>query len=235
MQTVIHRAEDRGSSDHGWLQSKFSFSFADWHEPRRMGYGTLRVINDDTIAPLGKFGMHSHKDFEIITIPLAGAVTHHDNMGNTGVVVAGEVQAMSAGTGVTHSEENASATEELRLFQIWIEPREQGLAPRYAQKAFEVSGRRDRWQLLVSSDGAKESLPIYQDARILRADVGLGDTLAYTKFYKKNGLYVLVIEGEVEVQGENLAMRDAVGIAGADSIEVTAHADAQILLFEVPL
>ncbi|MFA7302778.1 MAG: pirin family protein [Candidatus Paceibacterota bacterium] len=235
MQKIVHRAADRGSSDHGWLQSKFSFSFADWYEPRRMGYGTLRVINDDTIAPRGKFDMHSHEDFEITTIPLAGAVTHQDSMGNKGVVSAGEVQTMSAGTGVTHSEENASPTDTLRLFQIWIEPREKGMVPRYAQRAFAPSARRDRWQLLVSADGSGGSLPIYQDARIARADIGLSDTLTYSKFYKHNGVYLLVIEGEVEVVGESLHRRDAIGVAGLDTVEVTALTDAQMLLFEVPL
>jgi quercetin 2,3-dioxygenase len=235
MQKVIHREEERGREDYGWLKTRYSFSFSNWFEPSRMGFGKLRVINDDIIAPLGMFDTHSHKDFEIITIPLVGAVTHEDNMGNKGMVTAGEVQAMSAGRGVMHSERNASATETLQLFQIWIEPKAQGAVPRYAQAEFEKVGRDTAWQLLVSSDGTEDSLPIYQDARILRADLGLGDTLPYSPFYKNNGLYVLVIEGKVEAMGDVLARRDAVGVAGVSTVEVTALSDSQILLIEVPM
>jgi quercetin 2,3-dioxygenase len=235
MQKVIHRAAERGGGDYGWLKTKYSFSFADWYEPRCMGYGKLRVINDDVIAPRGKFEMHSHKDFEIITIPLTGAVTHKDNLGNTGIIGAGEVQAMSAGTGVTHSEENASPTESLTLFQIWIEPKVHGALPRYAQKTFDIADMQNNWQLLVSGDGADGSLPIYQDARIVRADLDAGTMLSYNITHKANGVYVLVIKGEVEVEGERLQMRDAIGISGPETVTVTAAGVARLLLIEVPL
>ncbi len=153
MKKIIHRERERGGANIGWLQSRFSFSFSNWHEPSRMGFGRLRVINDDVIAPLGKFGMHSHHDFEIITIPLVGTVTHEDSLGNIGEVHAGEAQAMSAGTGVVHSEYNASKTEPLSLFQIWIEPNVQGAKPRYTQARFDSVGRKNSWQILVSGDG----------------------------------------------------------------------------------
>lgn len=235
LQKILHRADERGSSDHGWLQSKFSFSFAEWYDPRRMGFGALRVINDDTIAPLGKFGMHPHNNFEIITIPLSGAVTHEDSMGNKGEVQAGEVQAMSAGRGVVHSECNASATEELRLFQIWIEPNRRDAAPRYAQKRFDEQGRKNKWQVLVSGDGAADSLAIYQDARIMRADLEQQVNLSYQVSREGNGVYVLVIEGKVRVDGTVLHARDAIGLSVVHEFSVAAMTPASLLLFDVPL
>jgi len=235
MQKVIHRAWERGASDHGWLQSRFSFSFAEWYEPARMGFGALRVINDDVIAPLGKFGMHPHQDFEIITIPLSGSVTHEDDMGNKGEVSAGEVQAMSAGTGVVHSEYNASTTEPLTLFQIWIAPKVRGAKPRYAQKKFAASGRNNAWQTLVAEDGVKGALPIYQDACISRADMDPGTTLSYATRHPGNGVYALVIDGEADVLGEHLGRRDAMGISDVDKFSFSTVVPSSILLIEVPM
>lgn len=235
MQKAIHRAWERGTSDHGWLQSRFSFSFAEWYEPGRVGFGQLRVINDDVIAPLGKFGMHPHQDFEIITIPLSGAVTHEDNMGNRGVVSAGEVQVMSAGTGVVHSEYNASTTEPLALFQIWIAPNVKGAKPRYAQKKFKTDNRKNSWQLLVAEDGVTGALPIYQNARISRADMEPGTTLSYTIFHGGNGVYALVIDGEVDVLGEHLGRRDALGILEAEQFTFSTVVPSSVLLIEVPM
>jgi quercetin 2,3-dioxygenase len=200
-----------------------------------MGFGKLRVINDDVIAPLGKFGMHPHADYEIITIPLRGSVTHEDSMGNRGEVGAGEVQAMSAGTGVVHSEYNASRTEPLELFQIWIAPNRQSAAPRYAQKTFDPAERKDKWQLLVAEDGAHGALPIYQDARILRADIDTGASLPYSIAHPDNGAYVLVIEGEVDVAGEHLGRRDALGISDVSEFAVSAVAPSSVLVIEVPM
>ncbi len=235
MKKVIHREQERGKGDHGWLQTRLSFSFADWYEPRRMGFGRLRVINDDLIAPLGKFEMHPHRDFEIITIPLSGTVTHEDSLGNKGAVHAGEVQAMSAGTGVVHSEYNASRTEPLSLFQIWIEPNVRGAKPRYAQARFDPAGRKNSWQILVSGDGVPGTLPLYQDARIARADIAAGASLRYVMAHRGNGAYVLVIEGEVEVEGEHLSRRDAIGISDADHFSISATSPSSLLLIEVPV
>lgn len=235
MKKIIHREKDRGKGDHGWLQSSFSFSFADWYEPTRMGFGRLRVINDDLIAPLGKFGMHPHGNFEIITIPLAGTVTHEDSMGNKGEVRAGEVQAMSAGTGVVHSEYNASKTEPLSIFQIWIEPKVEDAEPRYAQAHFDPAGRKNAWQVLVSGDGVAGSLPVYQDTRIALADIDAGTSLSYAMAHKENGAYILVIEGEVQVEGETLLRRDAIGISETDGLSISAVSPSSILLIEVPV
>lgn len=200
-----------------------------------MGFGALRVINDDVIAPLGKFGMHPHQDFEIITIPLEGAVTHEDNMGNKGEVRAGEVQTMSAGTGVVHSEYNASRAEPLTLFQIWIAPKVKGAKPRYAQKKFNTNNRKNAWQTLVAEDGVKGALPIYQDARILRADMEPGTTLSYTIAHPGNGAYMLVIDGEVDVLGEHLGRRDALGVSDVEQFTFSTVVPSSILLIEVPM
>lgn len=199
-----------------------------------MGFGKLRVINDDTIAPLGKFEMHSHKDFEIITIPLAGVVTHEDNLGNKGTVGAGEAQAMSAGTGVTHSECNASPTEPLELFQIWIEPRTYGAVPRYSQARFDEANRINKFQVLVSGDAEDGALAIYQNARILRADLGVAVPLRYEVMHKGNDVYILVIEGEVQIEGEQLQRRDAIGISEVEGIQIFGVSHSKILLIEVP-
>jgi redox-sensitive bicupin YhaK (pirin superfamily) len=235
MERVLHRAGERGGGDYGWLKTKYSFSFGSWFDPRRMGYGALRVINDDWIAPLGKFEMHAHKDFEIVTIPLSGAVTHTDSLGNTGVVQAGEVQVMSAGTGVTHSEENASSTEPLTLFQIWVAPREKDLSPRYAQRAFDPAAAQHAWQTLVSGDGHDGSLQIYQDAVIARASLIAGSELSYTPRHEGSGLYVLVVSGDLLVEGVRLLARDALGLSGVSLLTLSAQAASEVLLFEVPL
>lgn len=233
MEKVLHRAEERGGGDYGWLKTRYSFSFAGWYSPHRMGFGRLRVLNDDVIAPLGKFDMHAHQDFEIITIPLRGGVTHTDSLGNTGEVRAGEVQVMSAGTGIVHSEYNASSTEPLELFQIWIEPRERGVvAPRYDQKAFSPA-EQDEWQCLVSDGSVPESLKIHQDARIMRASLAPHAALEYARAYATSGIYLMVIEGWAEVGGLTLAPRDAIGLAGAERVALSTKTGVQVLLIEV--
>lgn len=235
MQKIIHRAGERGEGNHGWLQTRFSFSFADWYEPTRMGFGALRVLNDDHIAPLGKFDMHPHRNFEIITIPLSGAVTHEDNMGNMGTVHAGEVQAMSAGTGVVHSEYNASKTEPLSLFQIWIEPNIRNAEPRYAQTRFDPTLRKNAWQFLVSGDGTPGTLPIYQHARIAWTDMDAKTSLVYTIAHEGNGAYVIVVEGEVKIDGEHLSKRDAIGLSETARFSISATTPATVLVIEVPV
>lgn len=235
MKKIVHREHERGQGDHGWLHSRFSFSFADWYEPALMGFGSLRVINDDLIAPLGKFEMHPHRDFEIITIPLIGAVTHEDSLGNKGEIHVGEVQVMSAGTGIVHSEYNASRTESLSLFQIWIEPNVLNAKPRYAQAYFDPLARKNLWQPIVSGDEVPGTLAIYQDARITRADIDPGLSLSYDVAYKGNGIYVLIIEGEVTIEGESLSSRDAIGISEANHILISAVTTASVLVIEVPL
>lgn len=235
MHIRIDRAGDRGQGEHGWLSTRFSFSFANWYDPRRMGFGALRVLNDDTILPGGKFGMHPHENFEIVTVPLKGAVTHEDNLGNLGAVHAGEVQAISAGRGVLHSEYNDSPTETLELFQIWIEPKVRNVVPRYTEAAFTPEARVGAWQVLASGDGVPGSVPLYQDARIARAELPAGTTLSYECAYRGNGMYALVIAGAVTVAGETLSQRDAIGITDAERAVFVADGDADVLVIEVPM
>lgn len=229
MQKEVHRANTRGISDHGWLSSRFSFSFADWYQPLRMGFGALRVLNDDTIAPKSGFPPHSHKDMEIITIVSEGAVTHKDSMGNSFEVPEGDVQVMTAGTGVTHAELNERRTP-LALFQIWILPREKSVAPKYAQKTFGYG----REKLLVSPDGRDESLQITQDAFITKVTLEAGESYTYSVKEKHNGVYVFVVRGGLQVCGETLEERDALGVWEVGVVEGVAQSNAELLLIEVP-
>ena len=231
MHKVVHKAEDRGVAEHGWLHSRFSFSFADWYDPTRMGFGALRVINDDVIDPSSGFGMHPHRDMEIITIVREGSVTHEDSMGNKGVVRAGEVQVMSAGTGVVHSEMNVDPQVQLSLFQIWIYPDRPGYEPRYAQSAFEEPVLNEP-QLVVGSWESDAPLTIHQHARLMRLRADTACTLNLTP---GSGMYVLVVTGSVTALGETLGHRDAMGVWDTDSVEVVPRGVAELLIIEVPL
>ncbi len=230
MEKVVHRADKRGKGEYGWLSTRYSFSFADWYESTRMGFGVLRVINDDSIEPASGFGMHSHKDMEIITIVMSGTVTHKDSMGNTGTVPGGDVQVMSAGTGVTHSEYNDSPNEPLTLFQIWITPKERNIAPRYAQKSFANENA-----LLVSPDGQQGSLVITQDAFISRIKLNTKETISYELKKDRNGIYVFIVHGDVNVEDTELRARDAFGVTDTGSISLSSKDEADILIIEVPM
>lgn len=229
MTTTLYPAGERGTGEYGWLSTRYSFSFADWYEPTRMGFGALRVLNDDRIAPMSGFGKHAHRDMEIITIVFKGTVTHEDSMGNTGTVTAGEVQVMSAGTGVTHAERNDSSFEELELLQLWVVPREEGITPRYEQKAFP-----DMHALLVSPDGREGSLCIMQDAFISRARVEPGVPFRYSLYGPKNSVYVFLVEGEVKIGDVTLQTRDALGTKGESELLIEARSAATLIIIEVP-
>jgi hypothetical protein len=234
MKTTLHRASERGIGEHGWLSTRYSFSFADWYNPEKMGFGALRVINDDRIAADSGFGQHAHKDMEIITIVMKGAVTHQDSMGNKGAVPAGDVQAMSAGTGVVHAEYNDSPDEPLELFQIWIEPKEKNVAPRYAQRAFGLNEATPGITLLVGPDGSS-GLPVHQDAYLSYAVLEDGVPMSYVVQKAGNGVYVFVIGGAVSVAGETLDARDALGIEGESTIQLIATENSTALIIEVPM
>lgn len=234
MKTVLHRAEERGVAELGWLHSRFSFSFAEYHNRERMGFGALRVINDDIIEPGGGFGMHPHRDMEIITIVTGGALEHRDSEGNHGIVMAGQTQYMSAGSGVEHSEFNPSRDERAELFQIWIHPHTKGLLPRYEQRDCNAD-RINRWALLVSLDGRKGSIAIRQDASIKIAHLYLGHTLVSDPIQPGHGRLLLVIEGEVHACGHTLRRRDELQIFGEEAFEITTEKDARLLLFDVPM
>lgn len=231
MKTILHKAEDRGKGEYGWLTTRYSFSFADWYDSGRMGFGMLRVLNDDIILGGEGFPMHGHRDMEIVTVVVHGAVRHEDSMGNQGVVEKGEVQAMSAGAGVYHAEFNNSDTEPLELFQLWIEPRTRGGIPRYEQKSYTYSMDHNVWNELVG----KNSLSINQDAYISIGNITSGATLDYTLHDSTHGVYLFVIEGEIRVGDSVLSKRDALGVMDTKSVTTEGLHDAKVLLIEVPL
>jgi len=235
MKKVIHRADVRGEADMGWLKAKYSFSFSNHHDPNRIQFGLLRVLNDDRIAPAMGFGMHPHDNMEIVTIPLKGAVRHRDNMGNEGIVKAGEIQIMSAGKGIVHSEHNASATEELNLFQIWLFPKERNITPHYDQRAFTLQERYGKFQLLVSPNKEEGTLWINQDAWFSMGHFADKAETNYTIKRNGNGVYLMVIEGEIEVGGETLGKRDAIGIYDTTDITIKANKDTELLVIDVPM
>lgn len=231
MKKTIHRADERGVGEHDWLSTRYSFSFANWYEPTRMGFGALRVLNDDKINGRNGFGAHGHRDMEIITIVLSGTLTHQDSMGNTGTIRAGEVQVMSAGTGVVHAEFNDD-DEELTLFQLWIQSDQNGHEPRYAQRAFPTDAKET---LLVAPLGHKNALGIHQDAYVTKMILSENESRIYDIKKAGNGAYVLVVSGEVESLGETLRKRDAMGIEAVEEISITAKTQTELLVIEVPM
>lgn len=231
---MIHKNEDRHFSEQGWLKSAFSFSFANWYNENKMGFGTLRVINDDIIAPKNGFGFHPHQDMEIITILFEGELTHKDTMGNSETIKPGEVQRMSAGTGVLHSEINEQKTQSVKLFQIWIETRKKGINPSYEQKYFDEKKRINKFQLLVSPDKAQNSIPINQDAYLSRITLEKGKKIQYKKYKKENIIYSMVIMGENIINQINLKSRDALGISNEDYINLKSVDTSDILIIEIP-
>ncbi|WP_372756492.1 pirin family protein [Mariniflexile sp.] len=238
MKTIVHKASERGYANHGWLQANHSFSFANYNNPERVHFGALRVLNDDIIAPKMGFGTHPHDNMEIITIPLKGVLKHKDNMGDTWIpVLPNEVQIMSAGTGVQHSEINGSVDEHLSLFQIWIFPDKQNVKPRYDQKQFEEAERKNKLQILVTSldDTHVGSLKIHQDAVISRIDLDKDNKFEYTLKSSNHGVYVMNIYGKTEIYNQILEPRDAIGISESNVFTITATEDSSLLFIEVPM
>lgn len=233
MQTIVHPADERGRAEHGWLHTRFSFSFADWYNPERMGFGVLRVLNDDVIEPHTGFGMHSHANMEIITIVKEGAVSHEDSMGNKYVIPAGDIQVMSAGSGVTHAEFN-KGDEKLALFQIWITPRVMGLPPRYVQQSLGPI-QKNKIELLVSGDPNDRALFINQDAYVYRAVLDDGAMLSYKLRNAKNGVYIFIVSGSVRARDTKLGSRDALGVWDTNAVEMKAITPSELIVFEVPI
>ncbi len=231
----IVRSIERGSANYGWLKTHYSFSFANYYNPKRMGFGALRVLNDDVIAPGTGFPFHSHKDMEIITIPLSGELEHKDTEGGHGIITENDVQIMSAGTGITHSEYNHSTTAPLSLFQIWIEPEKKNLPSRYEQKTFPIDARKNSLQVLVSPH-TQSALKIFQDATISRIDLSLHSTFDYGMLPKNRGLSIMIIDGECVFETETLSSRDSLEIEGPTSkITLSTASRCSLLLIEVPL
>jgi len=235
MQQEFHAASTRGFADHGWLKAKHSFSFASWFNRYRMHFGALRVLNDDIVAPGMGFGKHPHDNMEIITIPLKGSLKHEDSMGFSEVIHAGEVQVMSAGTGIYHSEFNASQTEEINLFQLWIFPNQQEVTPRYQQVAYNPAEMKDSFLQLVSPNPEDSGLWIHQTAWIHMIDMSPNTTQTYTLKHPGNGVYLMNIEGEKVIANQPLGLRDALGVWETSSVEIQANTQGRLLLIEVPM
>jgi redox-sensitive bicupin YhaK (pirin superfamily) len=238
MKTILHKAENRGFANHGWLQANHSFSFASYYDPEKIQFGALRVLNDDIIAPKMGFSTHPHDNMEIITIPLKGSLKHRDSMHNEWQTIeVGEVQVMSAGSGLMHSEMNGSNDEYLSLFQIWIVPNEKNVSPRYDQKFFEQSDRKNKFQVLVTSieDPHEGSLKIYQNAKLSRLDLTENNTLEYNLMTENNGVYLMNITGEITVDDKEVNSRDAIGISNTNKFNVLANKDSQLLFIEIPM
>ena len=238
MKTVLYKANTRGHKNHGWLDSHHTFSFANYYDPNRIHFGALRVVNDDIVAEGEGFGTHPHDNMEIISIPLYGDLEHKDSMGNGGVIKAGEIQVMSAGTGITHSEYNANQDKPVKFFQIWVFPNKQNVKPRYEQKGFDFLHNKNKLVQIVSpsKDTEGEGLWIHQNAWFHIGTFDKEHSFEYKIKEKGNGLFVMVIEGEFDVEDQSLSRRDAIGITDIDSIKITARSkDAQVLLIEVPM
>ncbi len=235
MKTVLHKADKRGHADHGWLNAWHSFSFAGFHDPAKVHFGALRVLNDDTVAGGNGFNTHPHDNMEIITIPLAGQLEHRDSMGNTGIISKGEVQVMSAGTGIQQSEKNKNANEVLKLLQIWVFPNKKNVEPRYGQQAFDLDASKNKLVNIVSPMGSSEGLNIHQNAWFHLGKLDKDTNITYDLKDKTNGVYVFLIDGEVTVNGQQLEKRDAIGISDTDKLEIKTTSDSEILLLEVPM
>jgi quercetin 2,3-dioxygenase len=231
MRTLIYPAAERGHVNLGWLDSHHSFSFGHWYDPAKVHFGALRVLNDDVVKGGGGFQTHPHDNMEIVSIPLKGALTHRDSTGTQGLIKAGDVQIMSAGSGISHSEFNASQTESTNFLQIWVFPKLQGIKPRYDQKAFNAGDRKNKWQIVVSPDEKEGGVWINQDARFALTDLEEGKEIAFSPAFQGNGAYIFVLEGEIEIDGKKLGRRDAIGISDTGSFLVRS---SQILAIEVP-
>lgn len=235
MKTTLRKSSERGHADHGWLDARHTFSFGDYYDPKFHNFSVLRVMNEDHIGGGTGFPLHPHRDMEIVTYMVGGALRHGDSMGNTGVIAAdkGEVQAMTAGAGIRHSEANASPTETAHLLQIWLVPKEKGATPRYDQKAFPHAGRRNRLQPLASPDGRDGSLEIGQDAVILGGLLDAGKEASYPLKAGRTG-WVQLVAGKLRVGAETLEAGDGLALAEADGVTLKAEEGAEFLLFDLP-
>lgn len=236
MKTIFKAANDRGHANHGWLDSHHTFSFASYYNPEWEHFGVLRVLNDDHVSGGMGFGKHPHDNMEIVSIPLEGALEHQDSMGNKTVIRKGEVQIMSAGTGVAHSEKNEDSKIPVKFLQIWVFPEKRNIAPRYEQKVFEVAGRENKLQTIVSPLNVEDDgIKINQQSWFSLANLSEGNTIKYDLKDNKNGVYVYILEGSAKVEGQLLDRRDGLGIWETEGFEITASADSEILLMEVPM
>jgi redox-sensitive bicupin YhaK (pirin superfamily) len=237
MKTKLFEANSRGNADHGWLKANFSFSFGNYYNPERVQFGMLRVLNDDTIAGGMGFGTHPHANMEIITIPLEGGLKHRDSMGNEGVIRFGEVQVMSSGTGIQHSEMNASQNDTAKTLQLWVFPDEEDVTPRYDQKSFDIENQINKFVTIVSPKDKNDgnALWVYQQTFFNLGIFEKDTSITYKVNIPENGVYLFLIEGEIEVDNQILKTRDAMGIIDFEQFEIKINSKSKILLIEVPM
>lgn len=234
--TILHKAETRGDANHGWLHSKHTFSFANYHNPERMHFGVLRVLNDDYVAPGMGFGTHPHNNMEIISIPLEGDLEHKDSMGNVAVIKNGDVQVMSAGTGITHSEYNRNKDKPVKFLQIWVFPNKRNVQPRYDQITLDINDRHNKFQQIVSPNATDAGVWIYQDAWFHLGKFDKDFSIDYNIKKSGNGVYAFILKGDITIDGTVINERDGFGVWDTDKITVNANSqDAEILLMEVPM
>jgi redox-sensitive bicupin YhaK (pirin superfamily) len=235
MKAIYHPASERGHVNFGWLDSHHSFSFGHWYNPEKVHFGMLRVLNDDIVEGGGGFGLHPHDNMEIVSIPLSGALKHNDSTGTDGTINTGDVQIMSAGSGIKHSEFNASPTDAVNFLQVWVFPKKRNIEPRYDQKTFSANDRQNKWQVVISPDDKDGGLWINQDARFALTKLEAGKEISFAPHFKGNGIYLFVIDGAVEAAGLKLNRRDAAGISDTENITIKADEAAEVLAIEVPM
>lgn len=233
--TILHKANTRGHANHGWLNSFHTFSFANYYNPERVHFGALRVLNDDTVDPGMGFGTHSHDNMEIISIPLEGDLEHKDSMGNVTVIKGGDIQVMSAGTGIHHSEYNRNKDQEVKFLQIWVIPNQKKVTPRYDQISLNVEDRHNKLQQILSPNPEDEGVWIHQNAWFHLGNLDKGMSVDYALKAPGNGVYAFILKGEVNIDGQQLSTRDGFGIWNTNKINVKANSDAELLLMEVPM
>ncbi|MFM9824871.1 pirin family protein [Flavobacterium sp.] len=233
--TLLHKANTRGHADHGWLNAYHSFSFGSWYNPERVQFGVLRVLNDDTVAAGMGFGEHGHDNMEIITIPLEGDLAHKDSMGNAETIKTGDVQVMSAGTGIRHSEFNPNADQQTKLFQIWLFPKTTNVEPRYQQITLDAAEQKNNFSQILSPNEDDAGVWIHQDAWFYLSDFDKDFSKNIALKKEGNGFYIINIDGEIEVCGTKLEKRDAIGIWENNEIEIKATTDSKFLIMEIPM
>lgn len=232
---VLHKANERGHANHGWLNAYHSFSFGSWYNPEKVNFGALRVLNDDTIAAGMGFSTHPHDNMEIITIPLEGDLAHKDSMGNASTIKSGDVQVMSAGTGILHSEFNPNSDQQTKLFQIWLFPKTENVTPRYQQITLDKTKQKNSFAQILSPNAEDEGVWIHQDAWFYLSDFDAGFSKKLALKKERNGFYIMNIEGEIEVNGEKLEKRDAIGIWETNDIEIKSLTNSRFLVMEIPM
>ena len=235
MKTVLYKADTRGHANHGWLNSYHSFSFANYYNPERMNFGVLRVLNDDTVAPGKGFGTHPHDNMEIISIPLEGDLEHKDSMNNLGIIKKGDIQVMSAGSGVFHSEYNKNTDKEVKFLQIWVIPNKRNVSPRYDQITIDEKAMKNKFLQVLSPNPDDEGVWIHQDAWFHMTEMDEGKSLEYELKKDGNGIYLFVLEGNIDTLNTELKRRDALGISDTKSFTIEAKSQAKVLLMEVPM